>query len=71
MDVLCLTNPSLPQLAYNSTIPAVSLPSTVWVAPPAHSSSSGVVGQVAYDSSDFYICVATNTWIKCAGNISF
>lgn len=33
---------------------------------PAHSNSTGAKGQVAYDSSYFYVCVDTNTWIRTA-----
>jgi hypothetical protein len=32
------------------------------VAAPSSATSTGTVGQVAYDVSFFYICVATNTW---------
>jgi hypothetical protein len=32
------------------------------VPPPASSTSTGIVGQVAFDSTYVYICVATNTW---------
>lgn len=32
--------------------------------PPASSGSAGTKGQVAYDSTHLYICVATNTWIR-------
>ena len=33
---------------------------------PANNNSSGVKGQIAYDSSYVYICVAANTWIRSA-----
>jgi len=35
---------------------------------PATSSSTGVQGQVAYDSNYMYICVATNTWKRIAAS---
>ena len=38
---------------------------------PASSSSSGIAGQVAYNSSYVYICVATNTWIRANIQNSF
>ena len=38
---------------------------------PASSGSSGVKGQISYDSSYVYICVATNTWIRASINTSF
>jgi len=33
---------------------------------PATSGSTGLVGQIAYDASNFYACVATNTWVRAA-----
>lgn len=36
------------------------------VNPPATSSSLGSPNQVAYDGSWFYVCVATNTWLRTA-----
>lgn len=35
-----------------------------WVSAPASASSTGTAGQVAYDGSYFYVCVATDTWIR-------
>jgi hypothetical protein len=35
-----------------------------FVSAPATSSSYGLSGQVAYDSSFFYVCTAANTWLK-------
>ena len=37
---------------------------------PATSTSAGVAGQLAWDSSYFYVCVATNTWKRVALNIT-
>jgi len=42
-----------------------------WKAPvtssvPANASSTGTVGQIAYDSDYVYVCVATNTWKRSA-----
>lgn len=34
------------------------------VSVPSSSSATGTVGQVAYDSSYFYVCTATNTWVR-------
>ena len=34
------------------------------VAVPATASSTGTTGQIAFDSSYFYACVATNTWVR-------
>lgn len=33
---------------------------------PASSTSTGVMGQFAYDSNYFYVCVATNSWKRIA-----
>lgn len=38
---------------------------------PASSSSTGIAGQVAYNSNYVYICVATNTWIRANIQSSF
>jgi len=35
-----------------------------FVSAPATSSSYGLAGQVAYDSTFFYVCTAANTWVK-------
>jgi len=43
----------------NGTIPVVvSVPST--------STSTGIIGQIAYSSTYFYVCVATNSWKRIA-----
>lgn len=34
--------------------------------PPSTSSSTGVAGQIAWDTNYFYICTATNTWKRIA-----
>lgn len=36
------------------------------VAAPATATSTGTAGQIAFDSSFFYICTATNTWVRAA-----
>lgn len=36
------------------------------VAAPASAAAAGVAGQIAYDSGFFYVCVATNTWVRAA-----
>lgn len=35
-----------------------------FVAAPAVATSLGTPGQVAYDSTHFYVCIATNTWVR-------
>jgi hypothetical protein len=34
------------------------------VAAPASATATGVAGQIAYDATNIYVCVATNTWVK-------
>lgn len=38
----------------------------VTVAAPLTATSTGVKGQIAYDATHFYVCIATNTWVRCA-----
>lgn len=35
---------------------------------PATASSVGTKGQIAFNSTHFYVCIATNTWVR--GNLS-
>lgn len=37
-----------------------------WVSVPASAGSSGVAGQMAYDSAYLYICYGANTWFRIA-----
>lgn len=37
-----------------------------WVTVPILATSTGTAGQVAYDATHFYVCVATNTWVRVA-----
>jgi hypothetical protein len=37
---------------------------TELVSAPASATASGVVGQVAIDTTYIYICTATNTWVR-------
>jgi len=36
----------------------------IFIDPPATSSSPGAIGQVAFDASYLYICVAEDTWVR-------
>lgn len=36
----------------------------LFTAVPASSSALGTAGQIAYNSTYFYVCVATNTWVR-------
>ena len=31
---------------------------------PATATSTGIAGQIAYDATHIYVCVATNTWVR-------
>lgn len=35
-----------------------------WVGVPASATANGTPGQVAYDATHFYVCVADNTWVR-------
>lgn len=34
------------------------------VAAPASATATGVAGQIAYDATHIYVCVATNVWVR-------
>ncbi len=34
------------------------------VAAPATATSTGKAGQIAFDATHLYVCIATNTWIR-------
>lgn len=38
--------------------------SASFVSPPTSSTSNGTAGAIAYDSNYFYICIATNRWVR-------
>lgn len=39
-----------------------------FVSPPASTSGAGTSGQIAYDGTYLYLCVATNTWLRASLN---
>lgn len=49
---------TLKNLADTSTIVTPGVPPTP--------SAAGIKGQMAYDANYFYICIATNTWLRTA-----
>lgn len=51
-------NTALDYLDAKNTVSVVAVPSTA--------TSTGSVGQIAYNSTHLYVCVATNTWVKVA-----
>jgi hypothetical protein len=36
------------------------------VAAPASATATGKAGQIAYDATHIYVCIATNTWVRAA-----
>lgn len=36
----------------------------IFIDPPASATAPGAVGQVAFDASFLYICVAEDTWVR-------
>jgi hypothetical protein len=34
------------------------------VAAPASATAPGIAGQIAFNGTNFYVCVATNTWVR-------
>ncbi len=38
---------------------------------PSSASDTGTAGQIAFDSTHFYVCVATNTWKRAALSSGF
>lgn len=44
--------------------PAAAVAYAPLVAAPAAADSAGTAGQIAYDATHIYVCVATNTWVR-------
>lgn len=51
-------NTALDYLDGKATVSVVSVPATA--------TSTGSIGQIAYNTTHLYVCVATNTWVKVA-----
>jgi hypothetical protein len=43
-----------------------SMATSILVSAPAFTTSLGTAGQLAFDSSNVYVCVAANTWRRTA-----
>ena len=43
-----------------------SMSTSILVSAPAFTTSAGTAGQLAYDTSSLYVCVAANTWRRTA-----
>ena len=55
------TDPVVDALNANATI--LDSAATV-VAAPASATATGKAGQIAFDATHLYVCIATNTWIR-------
>ena len=69
-----MTNPSPGEIWYQTPWNAITNTGTVayasainTVTVPASSTSTGVKGQIAVNSTSMYVCVATNSWLRFAG----
>lgn len=50
--------------AVNNLTKSVDATFPNWVTAPASATAAGTPGQVAYDATHIYVCVATNTWVR-------
>jgi hypothetical protein len=46
------------------TVRVVRFVAAQLVGAPAAANSAGVAGQIAYDATHFYVCIAVNSWVK-------
>jgi hypothetical protein len=53
-------------LTINTTRISANCPLVLQTAVPASATAPGVAGQIAWDSSRLYLCVAPNTWLRSA-----
>ena len=60
--VLVLRDPSGNASVRTVTMSTLSANLIVSNSAPANSSANGFAGQIAYDSSYVYVCIANNTW---------
>lgn len=59
----CFGGESVDILAYNTSATGIA---PNMIAAPSTSTSSGIPGQTAYNSSYFYVCVSPNSWKRIA-----
>lgn len=53
-------------------LPTIDANTVVWTTAPIANNSTGTAGQIAYDAGgNLYVCVATDTWSKFTGSISW
>lgn len=50
--------------AVNNLTKSVDATFPNWVDVPVSATATGTPGQVAYDATHMYVCVATNTWVR-------
>jgi hypothetical protein len=55
---------SLFQRFWNTICEAIEAPAGV-TDTPATAASPGKQGQIAYDATHFYVCIAADTWVRC------
>ena len=55
-------SPSVRTIDFATLSANVTISNTV----PANSSSTGMAGNISYDSSYIYVCVANNTWMRAS-----
>ena len=53
-------------VSLNSALDYLDAKTVTVVAVPSTNSSTGVVGNIAYNSTHLFVCVGTNSWIKVA-----
>ena len=53
-------------VSLNAALDYLDAKTVTVVAVPSTSSSTGVVGNIAYNSTHLFVCVGTNSWIKVA-----
>jgi hypothetical protein len=39
---------------------------TVSSTAPANATATGTAGQIAFDATHLYVCIDTNTWVRCS-----
>jgi len=49
---------------FDSLLGSLRISDFSWVSTPASPSSAGNAGDLAYDTTYFYVCVAPNTWLR-------
>ena len=54
------------QVPRNKNLGTLAFLNTAMVPVPASATSTGAPGQIAYDSSNLYVCVAVDTWKRVA-----